>query len=278
MEQRIQRHRPYDALMGALWATLGKIASDRGSGAAEIARAAAGALSSVPENDVRTAVRLLLEGHPSMAPLWRLATNVLSAAGPRDGAAAFLAGVEADAAAATVLAPILPPWLLTISYSSSVIESLRTARVSQLTCMRSDPGGEGARMSEAVAPTRARVIDDDEAIAHIPAAAVVVGADAVTPSHLINKVKTRALAEAAREKGVPSYVVAGHSKFVDSNLPIEGPFERVPLELFTAIATPTGLNSPAEASERAAGAHLHPELASLLSELFRAAGRPGGSL
>jgi len=269
LEQRIQGHRSYDALMGAVWATLGRIASDRNSGAAEIAKAAADALSSVAESDVRAAVRLLLEGHPSMAPLWRLATAVLSAADPGEGAAAFLARLQSDGAVATVLAPVLPPWLLTISYSSSVIEALRTARVSQLTCMRSDPGGEGVRMSEAVAPIRARVIDDDEAIAHIPAAAVVVGADAVTPSHLINKVKTRALAEAAREKGVPSYVVAGDSKFVDSNLPIEGPFERVPLELFTAIATPTGLNSPAEASERAAGAHLHPELASLLSELFR---------
>jgi translation initiation factor 2B subunit (eIF-2B alpha/beta/delta family) len=91
----------------------------------------------------------------------------------------------------------------------------------------------------------------------------------VTPSHLINKVRTRALAEAAREKGVPCYVVAGDSKFVDAHLPMDGPFERVPLELFTAIATPTGLDSPAEASARAAGARLHPELASLLSDLFR---------
>lgn len=268
-EQRVKRHGPYDALMGAVWATLGKIASDRHSGAAEIARAAADALGSVARSDVRAAIRLLLEGHPSMAPLWQLATEVLSAGNPAEGTRTFLARLDSDTAAATALAPVLPPWLLTISYSSSVIQAVRDARVSRLACMRSDPGGEGARTAEAVAPIRADVIEDDDAIARVPAAAVVVGADAVSPSHLVNKVKTRALAEAARGKEVPCYAVAGQTKFVDADLPIEGPFERVPLELFTAIATPAGLLQPADAAERAAEAHLHTDLTPLLTELVR---------
>lgn len=253
--------------MGRLWATLGRIASDRDSGAAEIARAAADALSSVAKREVQAAIRLLLEGHPSMAPLWRLASDVLSAADPTEGAALFLGRLESDSAAASALAPVLPPWLLTISYSSSVIETVRKARVRLLVCMRSDPGGEGVRMAEAVAPVQARVIDDDEGIRLVPAGAVVVGADAVTPSRLVNKVMTRALCEAAREKGVPCYAVAGDTKFVGAELPLEGPFEKVPLDLFTAIATPAGPISPAESSERAAETHMHPDLTPLLAEL-----------
>jgi translation initiation factor 2B subunit (eIF-2B alpha/beta/delta family) len=253
--------------MADVWATLGGIASDRDSGAAQIARAAAQALGTLTGSDVWAAIRLLLEGHPTMAPLWRLATDILSAADPDQGAEAFLDRLQTDAAAASMLAPALPPWVLTISFSSSVIETVRMARIRLVTCMRSEPGGEGVRMAEGVAPVRARVIEDDEAIKVVPGAAVLVGADAVTPTSLMNKVKTRALAEAAGAKGVPCYAVAGDTKFVDVELPVEQPFERVPLDLFTAIATPDGLLSPSAAAERATQAPIHPGLAGVLSEL-----------
>jgi translation initiation factor 2B subunit (eIF-2B alpha/beta/delta family) len=253
--------------MEDIWATLGRIASDRESGAAQIARSAAEALRTLPRPDAHAAIRLIIEAHPSMAPLWRLATDVLSAPDPAAGAGAFLHRMESDAGAASVLAPVLPPLLLTISFSSSVIEAVRMARVRRLTCMRSDPGGEGERMAEAVAPVRARVMEDEQAIELVPAAAVVIGADAVTPTSLVNKLKTRALAEAAKGKGVPCYAVAGDTKFVDAELPVKAPFEHVPLELFTAIATPAGLLSPAQAAERAARSRLHPNLAPLLAEL-----------
>jgi len=253
--------------MNSAWPTLSNIAADRKSGAAQIARAAAEALKGVAVPDVDPAIRLLLAGHPAMAPLWRLASDVLSAPEPSSGADAFLHRLESDGAAASTLVPDLPPWLLTISYSSTVAQAVTQARVRLLTCMRSDPGGEGERMAQAVVPVRARVIEDEEAIGLVPAAAVVVGADAVTPSGLVNKVKTRALAEAARQKDVPCYAVAGDSKFVEADLPVETPFERVPLELFTAIATSAGLLSSAEAAERAALARLHPNLMPLLAEL-----------
>jgi translation initiation factor 2B subunit (eIF-2B alpha/beta/delta family) len=248
-------------------ARLGRIASDRDSGATQIARAAAEVLGTLTGSEVHEGIRLLLQGHPTMAPLWRLATEVLSAGDPARGARTFLDHLQSDAAAASLLAPELPPWILTISYSSSVVEVIQKARISLVTCMRSEPGGEGVRMAEAVAPNRARVIEDDEAIRLVPAAAVVVGADAVSPAGLVNKVKTRALTEAARAKGVPCYAVAGDTKFVDAELPVESPFERAPLELFTAIATPDGLLSPSEAAERAAQGNIHPDLAELLTVL-----------
>jgi translation initiation factor 2B subunit (eIF-2B alpha/beta/delta family) len=253
--------------MDELRATLSAIAADRESGAAQIARAAAKALRAVKPPDLHAAIRLLVEGHPAMAPLWRLATDVLTASDPARGADDFLRRLDSDGLAALLLAPQLPRTVLTISFSSSVIEVVRNGPVDLLLCMRSEPGGEGERMAMAARPTPARVIEDDEAIARVPAEVVVVGADAVTPFGLINKAKTGALAEAARSRGVSCYVVAGDSKFVEAELSLVAPFEHVSLDLFTAIATPAGLVSPGEAGELAKRARLHPDLVPLLIEV-----------
>ena len=252
--------------MADAWADVARAARDRTSGAASIAGRAAEALVRLDPGRARDAVRLLVSGHPEMAPLWRLGTDVLAAADPGTGARRFLQRLEEDPEAARALAPMLPAWLLTISASSSVLAAVRLARVRLLSCMRSDPGGEGERMAAeaAAGTTRTRLLDDDEAIRLVPAAAVVVGADAVTPAGLVNKVKTRALAEAAGGRGIPVYAVAGETKFLGLDLPTEPPFERVPLHLFTAIATPAGLLPPDEALRAAASAVPHPELAELL--------------
>jgi hypothetical protein len=221
------------------WATLRAAAGDRLSGSAQIARTAAEAITALPKADMGKALEVLLAGHPSMAALWRLATDVLSARDPADGARAFLESLEEDRRAGTVLAPMLPPWVLTMSYSSSVLDCLR----------------------------RARLIRDQEGLRTVPAAAVVVGCDAVTPGAVVNKVKTRALAESARLKQIPCYVVAGWAKFVSESLPVEGAFEPVPLQLFTGIATPEGVLSPGETRDRASEAAMHQDLRPLLARL-----------
>jgi translation initiation factor 2B subunit (eIF-2B alpha/beta/delta family) len=58
---------------------------------------------------------------------------------------------------------------------------------------------------------------------------VMVGADAVTPQGVVNKIGTYALALAARERNVPFYVLAGTEKFLPLPLRIE---ERDPKEVF----------------------------------------------
>jgi len=244
------------------WALIRRAAADRTSGASQIARDSAMAIVHLPPERAPEAVRLLVRGHPEMGPLWRLATDILSADRPDEGAQRFLAALEADDRAAEVLAPALPPWLLTISYSSAVLATVARARVRLLSCMRSDPGGEGVRTAEE-ASVRAQVIEDNEALRLVPAGAVVVGVDAITPSFVVNKVKTKALAEAAGLKRIPVYAVAGGTKFVAVELPVESPFERVPLELFTAVATPDGLLDPDDARAHAALAEVHPELAAM---------------
>lgn len=243
-------------------------ANDRRAGSAQVARAAAEAFLALPESETGRAIDVLLAGHPSMASLWRLATDVLAAETPAGGAEAFLNRLGEDDAAATVAARALPPWVLTISYSSSVLAALSQARLRLVACMESLPGGEGARMAEAVSEwARARVVPDEEALRQVPGGAVVVGCDALTPDAVVNKVKTRAIAEAARLKEVPCYAVAGATKLVSVALPVDGPFEATPLELFTAIAAPEGLLAPAEAAAAARGSDLHPDLLPALARL-----------
>jgi translation initiation factor 2B subunit (eIF-2B alpha/beta/delta family) len=253
--------------MADAWPTVASIAGDSESGAAEIARAAAETLGTMAPPQARVAIGSLLRAHPEMAPLWRLATNVSAAPDPAQGAAEFLRRLDADRAASSALAPRLPPTVLTISYSSSVLDAVRQAPVELLLCMRSEPGGEGARMAAAASPIHARVLEDEDAIEGVPAAAVLTGADAVTPAGLINKLKTGPLAVAANRVGIPCYAVAGEAKFLDAELPVAPMFERVPLDLFTAIATPFGLLTPAEAAGFASRAALDPALLPLLEAL-----------
>jgi methylthioribose-1-phosphate isomerase len=119
--------------------------------------------------------------------------------------------------------------------------------------------------------------------------AVLLGADAVAPRWFLNKVGSAALAAAASSRGTPVYLVAGRDKFVppqlEAALTIEmhpadevwdtpppgvvvrnAYFERVPLDLVTALVTDAGLLTPDMVEEacRANGASLSSSAAELL--------------
>ena len=247
--------------MDDLWATVEALADDDQSGASEIAKRAADALPKIPGEELPDAIETLLRGHPEMGPLWRLASDVLDAPDPAAGAQAFLARLASDSNVVPVLAPIVPDRIITISYSSTVRDIVKMREPREVRCMSSDPGGEGMEMVGVLsAYTEATVIADDEAIEQCPADAVVVGADAVTPGGLLDKVKTREIAESARDHGIPCFAVAGETKFVPAELPFGEPFQSVGLRLFSGIATPMGLLMPSEAIDYAASVRLHPAL------------------
>ncbi|HXF73869.1 MAG TPA: hypothetical protein VNO79_14825 [Actinomycetota bacterium] len=256
--------------MSRLPATVAAIASDRRSGAREIARAAAEALAGLEPERVPEAVRALLLGHPAMAPLWRLASAVLEAPDPAAGAERFLERLRLDDRVPEAAAPLLPDVVLTISWSSTVVRALRLRRPREVLCMASEPGGEGRRTARALAELGARAVPDEEALATFPALAAVVGADAVGPGGLVNKVRTAALCRAAHERGLPAIALAGETKLLAADLPAPEPFERVPLGLLDAVVLPDGPAGPQEAARRARAATLHPSLAPLLEELRRA--------
>ncbi|MFN2545685.1 MAG: hypothetical protein ABR600_14100 [Actinomycetota bacterium] len=250
--------------MADAWATVESLADDTALGASEIAERAARALVEIPPSELPDALETLLRGHPEMAPLWRLASEMLTSGGA--GSRAFLDRLAGDSAAVQLIGPLLPDRLLTISYSSTVRDAVVLRRPLAVLCMASEPGGEGARMAEALAgATDATVIDDATALADVPAEAVLVGADAVTPTAVVNKAKTADLAEAARDHAVPCFVVAGATKFVPEELPVADGFQASPLKLFTALATPMGLLTPSEAGGHAEGAELHHALRALIA-------------
>lgn len=251
-----------------------RAAGDRSSGAAEIARTAAGALGRLPDDLVMPAIELLLRGHPSMAPLWRLVSEMLSRPDRASATRGFAAVLEGDRNEGDALASQLAGRrVITISYSSSVVELVRRARPAGVLCMRSEPGGEGTHSAEKMSAwTSAVVMEDDDAITHMPGDLVVVGADAVTPRAVVNKVKTRALTQAARARDLATYAVADESKFIAEELPVASPFEATPLELFVAVAGPDGLLDAKRASRHARTRPIHPKLRPLLEALLSSAG------
>jgi translation initiation factor 2B subunit (eIF-2B alpha/beta/delta family) len=250
--------------MDDAWSAVMSAARDETSGAAEIARAAAEALLRLDPDRIREAVEALVRGHASMAPLWRLGTEALSTPDHREGVQRFLAILDRDAEASRVLAEVLPSTVLTISWSSAVIEAIKLRRPDRLVCMLSEPGGEGAQTAAALraAGINAEVMDDKQALKELPAEAVAVGADAVTPEGVINKVGTRALADAAKNREIPRYAMAGESKFVGAALPIVAPFELMPFDLFAAIVTPDGSLQPGRARAEASAHTIHPVMGS----------------
>jgi hypothetical protein len=253
------------------WASVRRAAADGTSGAAAIASKVLFAVAKMSPNDRAQAMEMMIRAHPSMAPLWHMASF---SAKPEDGRFAdlwFSLGLRRQLSEQPHLAADLLPkgTIVTISSSSSVAEAIALRPPERVVCMRSEPGGEGQRMAEHISGvTRAEVIDDEAAIAQVPGDMVVMGADAVTPQGLVNKVKTRALAEAARARGVPCLAVAGRAKFVARELPIRPPFEHVPLDLIGMVVDEDRVMSPTEAAAYAQEWDLHPSLLPLLQLLL----------
>ena len=262
----------YDARMNDAWPTILALAEDRASGAAEIAREAAGAVGQLGRRRVVEAVEKLLRAHPSMAPLWRLGSEAMwGRQGYHEAMHRFIRMLDRDDQAAEELGLALPATVLTISWSSAVAAAIAKRDPDRVVCILSEPGGEGRRMAEALADAAGtvEVMEDREALERLPADAVVVGADAVTPTGVVNKVGTAALAAAAAasDRKIPRYAIAGDTKLVADEVPIDGPFESTPLELFTAIVTPDGPLTPSEARHLARSHPIHPDLMPLLIEL-----------
>jgi hypothetical protein len=207
----------------ALPAAVVAAAHDRRGGATEVARRALDGLLEVAGDPDRleAAVRLLLAGQPAMAPLWHVAR---AARGPAPGAAlaALRDRLEADAAAAARRAAA---WLrarggavATVSHSSQVDAVLE----------RLGPGRPG------------------------PAAAAVVGADAIGPAAFLNAEGTGELATR-----LPTLVVATPIKLVPAGVfaGLAAPgFEAVPLAAVAAVVLGGELLDPAAAGRRAAEA------------------------
>lgn len=134
-----------------------------------------------------------------------------------------------------------PPDSVFMTHSaSSTVRSVIDGLAFRLLATASEPGGEGRRMAAELGITCVEDEDVPSRVADV--AAVVVGADAVGSEAFVNKVGTRALAQAARESSTPLFVVAESYKWVASARPVVGEdsFEAVENEFVAAFLGDAG--------------------------------------
>lgn len=277
------------------------IRRDNSSGAAALAARAALQLEAWSRRRRSQAERLqvareLVRAQPRMAPLVNLASRFLEA-GPQPAQACreFLRRMKASAAkAATRAATLISDGdaVLTHSFSSTVLGALRRAAAQgkrvRVIVTESRPVNEGVALARELARVGipARLIVDAAAASWVREShLVLVGADAISPEGVVNKIGTAALALAARHSGVPVYAVATADKFVPSGYrlppePARDPhevlagdlpgvtvanyyFEVTPLELLTGVITEAGVRTADMLQQRWACPPVHPALGNL---------------
>ncbi len=227
----------------------------------------------------------ILDAQPAMASLVALVRDVLSAVedsadleSGRHAAAraadAFRSGIEERArAVAEHAAPLVPASGTVITLSSSAtVRAVLLAGASdrRVVCLESRPMNEGRMTAEALAKAGVRVTLAVDAAASVlvrDADLVLLGADSIGDSGVINKIGSAALADAAARLGVPVLVVADETKILPPGFPQHvaddrpadevwrAPagvrvwnryFETVPLERVSQVVTERAVMSPDE--------------------------------
>jgi len=258
------------------------LSGDAQSGASEMLSSVITAILAIPEEDMRAIpaaeweefALALHRAKPSVAPVFNVANAVLLATEQGTAGSSvrpvLTEMMERERRSGVLIAEaarkhIKGRWLVTTSYSSTVaqvLKGLARDRPLKVTVAESLPGGEGRGFAQALAGAgiETEVVADSTVFARMAEAdGAVTGADALTPAGLINKVGTRALAEAARAHELPAYAVCGWSKtcpVVLSDLMASRKelglrlsehlqvFESVPLELFSSLITDHGTMTP----------------------------------
>lgn len=278
--------------------TLAEIAADRESGAAEVAddllswcEAWAEGAGGTP-GEVAKELAGLARSQSALAPVLRIANDLLVALDLRED--------TEESASRAALGELAVGWrkrlraaaesvglhlrrslegvstVYTYSASSTVSRALeahaKAGNWFKVVCSESRPGGEGSRMAMALAeagvPVRIGIdmwlLDTFEEEGNF-----IVGADALMPTAWVNKLGTGALAQRARDKGVPVVVVADTSKWLPTalaimprlydrdpdeiiadrpkSLSVENPyFEEIPYDRVDRLITERGVTRPTD--------------------------------
>ncbi len=183
-----------------------------------------GALEGEPRGDTLDILRMT---RPSMAGFARLADR-LSQELPRGGVVDVLKRIRVEIEAvdrqlaarfALFAATLAPCRVVTLSWSSTVLAALFASRasVSEIHMLESWPGGEGFRAMEEAERFHDHVhlhSDEELALAAQQADVAIIGADTVFTDHaVLNKVLSKALAEACFDQNKPFYALASTWKF-----------------------------------------------------------------
>lgn len=306
-----------DHLFPIIDAAAARISSDNTSGAAEILSSTGEVFSLLATHqsdfgnmDLEGVYQLIFEtclkitkAQPAMSALLRLSSAALSSAGNattpeqclKSATGAALAFIEnADRASrATVLhaAALIKEHatVLTHSRSSTVLyallEAKKNGRTFDVVATESRPMLEGRSLATSLSHKNIPVTliaDSAAALMMSKIDVVMVGADKLTASDVINKIGTRMIAVAAREQDLPVYALCDTSKFIPEDYLIgtarnspdelwDNPpagvkvknsyFEPTPIEYFMGIVTEEGLLSPDDARRHAESASIDRDLA-----------------
>ena len=262
-------------------ASVKRIREDREHGARQLALQALRALAEVaPEasgEELRECARALVLARPMMAAIenamalaWE---RYLASEDPVQAVADAIERLEAaaDGMAATARGVIPRDTVMTLTYSSAVVEALGRLRPRRVIVCESRPLYEGLRTARALAKhgiSLTLITEAQMALFVREAEAVVVGADSVRPDgSFVNKVGTHLMALAAKAEKVPMYVLADTLKVAAPSQPQrftveEGEprevtrerwlevrnvyFEMTPARLVTAYVTEEGVRKPTD--------------------------------
>lgn len=268
-----------------------------------MARTATGETPDGFRQNLLSAGRALIEAQPAMAPLVNLVNAALWQVEPCTSLEEMRLALDEvardfkrqlrlhEASIAEQMLPFIPEGacVLTNSRSTTVRAALlharRAGRRFEVLCAEGRPGYEGRTMAAELAAQGIAVtlVVDALALSRVPHTQVVlIGADHLSSSGLVNKIGTYALALTARYNHVPMYTLCSSHKFLppgyipphQSNRPpdqvwhappagvrIENYyFDRTPLNNVTGIVTERGV-LPAEVIEGwLASVQLHPAL------------------
>ena len=236
------------------------VAEDRTHGASWIAREAVETLldAAVVGEDPHAVARRLVAARPAIGAIAGALGRVLaSAPSPEQVAAeaeALLGERERAVRAIAVLlaADLAERTVMTHSASATVREAVLRAGAGRVVCTVSEPGGEGRGLFDDLRAEglTAELVDDPDA-GHAVATVdvLLVGADTVfRDGSFVNKVGTRALAEAAVAAGVPVLVASETTKLVPvaGQAPEDESFELVEAEHVTRYVTEEGAARPSD--------------------------------
>jgi len=223
-----------------------RIRRDRRSGASlllahgiEAARLFLAEVRRLPPSRLTTALeqftRRLTASQPSMAVFLNLANALWLERGKEkkgppvwnrlhDALVRYADGID-QGLRATVrrAAALVRPGSLVLTYSNSTAvrmslwQAMAAGRRFEVVCSESRPMGEGVALARRLAALGIPVhLSADAALAEWVEVAglVLLGADAILPDVVINKVGTEPILHAARRAGVPAYVLADSSKWL----------------------------------------------------------------
>lgn len=183
--------------------------------------------------------------------------------------------------------------VLTHSNSSTILEIIKKAhkenKTFEVIISESRPACEGQERAQELSKMGIRtiyLIDAAIGMGVERADIVLLGADSISETALVNKIGSKAICLLAREALVPCYAASESSKFTPQKLspkkePLRDPkevwanppseisienyyFDEVPLDLFTGIITEEGVLTPEEMGGKIRAQVLHPRLLEML--------------